>query len=139
MSPDSSGFFIMNSTALRRALTTPRMNFSCSFIWLVRATPTTLLIGGSTSLATAMARNLSLYFDHSGSVIGVLLTGMGSDGAEGLLALRRAGHPTIAQDEASSVVYGMPKAAAELGAAGAILPIEKIAERIGELSKRTAP
>jgi two-component system response regulator WspF len=75
----------------------------------------------------------------SGSVIGVLLTGMGRDGAEGLLALRRAGHPTIAQDEASSVVYGMPKAAAELGAADSILPIEKIAETIGELSKRAAP
>jgi len=57
----------------------------------------------------------------------VLLTGMGRDGAEGLLALRQAGWQTIAQDEASSVVYGMPKAAAELGAAMEILPAQAIA------------
>ena len=61
---------------------------------------------------------------------GVLLTGMGRDGAAGLLALRQAGFYTIAQDQASSVVYGMPKAAAELGAATAVLPLEEIAERI---------
>lgn len=58
--------------------------------------------------------------------IGVLLTGMGRDGAEGLLALRRAGKTTIAQDQASSAVYGMPRAAAELDAAQLILPLEKI-------------
>lgn len=58
-----------------------------------------------------------------GSVIAVLLTGMGRDGAEGLLALRQRGWHTIAQDEASSVVYGMPKAAADLGAAKDILPV----------------
>jgi two-component system response regulator WspF len=57
---------------------------------------------------------------------GVLLTGMGRDGAAGLLAMREAGQATIAQDEASSAVYGMPRAAAELGAAQQILPIGKI-------------
>jgi two-component system response regulator WspF len=57
---------------------------------------------------------------------GVLLTGMGRDGAEGLLALRRAGKSTIAQDEASCAVYGMPRAAAELGAAEKILPPDHI-------------
>jgi chemotaxis response regulator CheB len=56
----------------------------------------------------------------------VLLTGMGRDGAAGLLAMREAGQATIAQDEASSAVYGMPRAAAELGAAQQILPIGKI-------------
>lgn len=58
---------------------------------------------------------------------GVLLTGMGRDGASGLLALRRAGFLTIVQDEASSVVWGMPGAAARLRAAGAVLPLEQIA------------
>jgi two-component system response regulator WspF len=57
---------------------------------------------------------------------GILLTGMGRDGAAGLLAMRQAGQSTIAQDEASSAVYGMPRAAAELGAAEQILPIGKI-------------
>jgi chemotaxis response regulator CheB len=61
---------------------------------------------------------------------GVLLTGMGRDGARGLLALRRAGFHTIAQDERTSVVWGMPRAAAEHGAAAEILPIDRIAGRI---------
>ncbi|RZT11503.1 two-component system, chemotaxis family, response regulator WspF [Duganella sp. CF402] len=61
-----------------------------------------------------------------GEAVGVLLTGMGRDGAEGLLAMRRAGHTTIAQDQASSAVYGMPRAAAELDAAQMILPLAKI-------------
>ena len=62
--------------------------------------------------------------------VAVLLTGMGRDGAKGLAALRNAGWYTIAQDEASSVVYGMPKAAKELGAAVDILPISVIAPAI---------
>jgi two-component system response regulator WspF len=61
-----------------------------------------------------------------GEAVGVLLTGMGRDGAEGLLAMRRAGHATIAQDQVSSAVYGMPRAAAELEAAQMILPLAKI-------------
>lgn len=59
--------------------------------------------------------------------VAVLLTGMGRDGAEGLAALRRSGWHTMAQDEATSIVYGMPKAAKELGSATEILPIAKIA------------
>ncbi|MDQ3038578.1 MAG: chemotaxis response regulator protein-glutamate methylesterase [Pseudomonadota bacterium] len=66
----------------------------------------------------------------TGQAIGVLLTGMGRDGAAGLKAMRQKGHHTIAQDEASSAVYGMPKAAADLDAAVEILPIERIASRL---------
>lgn len=63
-------------------------------------------------------------------VVGVLLTGMGQDGAAGLLALRRAGCTTIGQDEATSVVYGMPKAAFEMGAVQQQVPIHRIASEI---------
>jgi chemotaxis response regulator CheB len=62
-----------------------------------------------------------------GHTVGVLLTGMGRDGAAGLKMLRDAGCHTIAQDRASSAVYGMPKAAAALGAAVEILPLPEIA------------
>ncbi len=65
-----------------------------------------------------------------GKAIGVLLTGMGADGALGLKALRAKGHYTIAQDQASSAVYGMPKAAAAANAAVAILPLQRIAPKI---------
>jgi two-component system response regulator WspF len=72
--------------------------------------------------------------------VAALLTGMGRDGAKGLLALRQAGWPTIAQDEATSVVYGMPKAAVELGAAKRILPLADIARAICDtLTLRSAP
>lgn len=66
----------------------------------------------------------------SGDVIGVLLTGMGRDGAVGLKALRNQGRHTIAQDQATSAVYGMPKAAATLAAAVEILPLERIAPKL---------
>ena len=62
--------------------------------------------------------------------VAILLTGMGRDGAEGLKMLHRVGWHTIAQDEATSVVYGMPKAARDLGAASEILPIDQIAPAI---------
>ena len=65
--------------------------------------------------------------------LGVLLTGMGRDGAQGLHSLRAKGHHTIAQDEATSAVYGMPKAAAALNAAVDILPLDEIARRIVEI------
>lgn len=62
--------------------------------------------------------------------VGVLLTGMGRDGAQGLKAMRARGCLTIAQDEATSAVYGMPKAAAAIDAASEILPLERIAPRL---------
>jgi chemotaxis response regulator CheB len=68
-----------------------------------------------------------------GPVVAALLTGMGRDGAEGLRLLRTRGHHTIAQDRASSAVYGMPKAAVELDAASEILPIDKIGLRFVQL------
>lgn len=61
------------------------------------------------------------------NAIGVILTGMGSDGAEGLLEMKQAGAGTIAQDERSCVVFGMPKEAIKLGAADVVLPIDQIA------------
>jgi two-component system, chemotaxis family, protein-glutamate methylesterase/glutaminase len=64
---------------------------------------------------------------HAESVVGIILTGMGEDGAEGLLALRRGGAATFGQSEASCVVYGMPRAAARLGAVGRELPLHGIA------------
>ena len=75
-------------------------------------------------------KSVAAHWPSSG--VATLLTGMGRDGAEGLLALRNARWHTIAQDEATSVVYGMPKAAAELGAAAEILPLGRIARAICE-------
>jgi two-component system response regulator WspF len=70
--------------------------------------------------------------------VAVLLTGMGRDGAVGLLALRRAGWETIAQDERSSVIWGMPRAAVEMGAADKVLPVGDIAAAVvGALSERS--
>jgi len=65
-----------------------------------------------------------------GEAVGVLLTGMGRDGALGLKALRSQGRLTIAQDRASSAVFGMPKAAAAVGAAVDVLPVDRIAARL---------
>ena len=72
--------------------------------------------------------SVNLYW--SGAVVGILLTGMGRDGALGLKALRARGHHTIAQDQGTSAVYGMPKAAAALDAAVEILPLENIAAKL---------
>jgi two-component system chemotaxis response regulator CheB len=62
------------------------------------------------------------------NAVGVLLTGMGADGAAGLLAMKHAGARTIAQDEKTSVVWGMPGEAVKIGAAEMVLPLDKIAD-----------
>jgi len=67
------------------------------------------------------------------SAIGVILTGMGYDGAKGLLAMRKKGAITIGQDEASSVVYGMPKVACNIGAVEKQVPLDSIAKTIVSL------
>ncbi len=67
---------------------------------------------------------------YGATAVGVILTGMGADGAEGLRALRNTGAPTIAQDKDSCVVFGMPAVAIELGAAAQVLPANRIAAAI---------
>jgi two-component system chemotaxis response regulator CheB len=71
------------------------------------------------------------------NALGILLTGMGDDGARGLLEMRQAGSRTVAQDEESSVVFGMPKEAIERGAAMKVLPLAKVAGEI-VIHQRTA-
>jgi len=78
-------------------------------------------------LFRTMARSLGR------NALGVLLTGMGRDGADGLYDIRRAGGHTIAQDESTCAVYGMPAAAVALGAACETLPLEAIAPRLVQL------
>jgi len=73
-----------------------------------------------------------------GEAMGVLLTGMGSDGASGLLQMRRAGAWTAAQDEASSVVFGMPREAIRLGAAEAVMSLERITETLADANAGAA-
>ncbi|HEY5374376.1 MAG TPA: chemotaxis-specific protein-glutamate methyltransferase CheB [Polyangiaceae bacterium] len=70
--------------------------------------------------------------------VGVLLTGMGRDGADGLLAMHTAGALTLVQDEASSVVWGMPKAAFDLGAADEVLALDRMAARLAQAVVRGA-
>ncbi len=72
----------------------------------------------------------------SQNAVGVLLTGMGADGAKGMKELQEIGVPTIAQDEKTSVVWGMPGEAVKLGAADHVLPLGKVPEKILELVKK---
>jgi two-component system, chemotaxis family, protein-glutamate methylesterase/glutaminase len=89
---------------------------------------------GADQLYIPSADNLfgSVAENYGALALGVMLTGMGSDGAIGLKAMCDRGAMTIAQDEATSAVYGMPKAAAEIGAVRSVLPVEKIGPAIAE-------
>ncbi len=78
----------------------------------------------------------SVASEYGASALACLLTGMGRDGASGLLEIRRAGGQTIAQDEGTCVVYGMPREAVLLGAAERVLPLGSIGKAIVELSRR---
>ena len=64
------------------------------------------------------------------NALGIILTGMGADGARGLLQMKEAGAITIAQDEKSCVIYGMPKEAVKRGAAGKVLALNRIPREI---------
>ncbi|MFN8259214.1 MAG: chemotaxis response regulator protein-glutamate methylesterase [Bacteroidales bacterium] len=79
-------------------------------------------------------RSTALY--AGSNAIGVIMTGMGDDGAKGLLEMKEAGAKTIAQDEKSCIVFGMPKEAIKLGAADTILPLEQISAHVLNLKKR---
>lgn len=81
----------------------------------------------------------SVALEVGGQAVACLLTGMGRDGAQGLLAIRRAGGTTLAQDEASSVVFGMPREAILLGAADRVLPLEEIGPALVALAGSTPP
>lgn len=74
--------------------------------------------------------------NHAGkNAVGVILTGMGKDGAAGMLEMKQAGAYTFAQDEASCVVFGMPKEAIALGGVDEVLPLSRMAERVVEFLK----
>ncbi|GIU67781.1 protein-glutamate methylesterase/protein-glutamine glutaminase [Candidatus Phycosocius spiralis] len=85
------------------------------------------LINGHKPSVDALFKSVALL---NRPMTGVILTGMGRDGAEGLLAMRQAGAATIGQDEATSIVYGMPKVAHEIGAVDRQLPLSSIAQAI---------
>jgi two-component system chemotaxis response regulator CheB len=63
-------------------------------------------------------------------VMGVILTGMGNDGVQGMKAISEKGGPTVGQDEATCAVYGMPRACAELGLLGRVVPLSQIPDEI---------
>jgi two-component system chemotaxis response regulator CheB len=90
------------------------------------------LVSGHRPSVDLLFRSAARYVGSN--AIGVLLTGMGKDGARGLLDMKRAGAATIAQDEASCVVFGMPREAIALGAADRVAPLPRMAESILELA-----
>jgi two-component system chemotaxis response regulator CheB len=97
-------------------------------LWLDAGDPVSFQRPSGTVLLESMARDLRT------AALGVVLTGMGDDGAAGLLDIRRSGGYTIAEDESTAVVYGMPAAAVRMGAVCESLPLPAIAARVLELA-----
>jgi len=95
---------------------------------LCRSDPVDGFRPSATTLFESVARA------YGPSALGVILTGMGHDGVRGLRALRRAGGRIIAQDESSSIVFGMPGAAIDAGLADAVLPVDAIAARLATMA-----
>lgn len=102
-------------------------------VYRLRCTPGSPIKGHCPSVDILMA---SVAHHVGACSLGILLTGMGTDGAEGMQAIRNAGGQTLAQNEATSVVYGMPKAANDLDAVDHLLPLQMIAPFIQEYGAR---
>jgi two-component system chemotaxis response regulator CheB len=99
-------------------------------LWLHGSEPVDGHRPSTTVLFESVARNFGA------KAIGILLTGMGQDGARGLKAMHQAGAYTIAQDEASSLIFSMPKAAIELNAVEEVLALNQIAPRLRSLTEK---
>ena len=94
-------------------------------------------VGGQKPAATVLFSSVARHAGPRG--LGVLLTGMGEDGALGLLDMRRAGAATVAEHESTAVVYGMPAAAVRLEAAIAVLPLDRVAAHLSRLVQPEPP
>lgn len=129
--------------APRVTIAEPDLPLRAGHVYLAPGTDRHLQVRGSAQAPSARMRSEDKVSGHRPSVdvlfrsvaetvgdqaVGVLLTGMGSDGAKGLLAMAQAGAATIAQDEATSTVFGMPRAAIALGAAAVVAPVHRIAD-----------
>lgn len=128
----------------RVMLAEPDMPLKPGHVYLAPGDDRHLSVGGSSTLRSRL-RSGPPVSGHQPSVdvlfssvaetvgphaVGILLTGMGADGAQGLLAMARKGAHTIAQDEATCTVFGMPRAAINLGAAGIVAPLGAIARHL---------
>jgi len=90
-------------------------------------------LGGHRPSGTTLLKSIGEHYGRQ--ALGVILTGMGNDGAQGMAALKAAGGKTIAQDQKTSVIFGMPKTAIDLGAVDLVLPLLEIAPKIVRFAK----
>jgi len=124
------GMLVRSGTAYF-APTGSNMEVEADVVRFTPPRPGQLYIPSADTLLTSVARS------RGANAAGVLLTGMGADGAAGLAVMREAGAATIAQDEATSRVFGMPKAAIDAGAADTILAVDDIADELVRLAAST--